>query len=98
MSKWLFSINMEASPFVTVKCLEELWDADLRNDMQVVNQRNLPVAIFHGTYDKICPFDFAKVMNQGIEGSRRIEFNESGDGLNIEEKDKTNEELMKFIG
>ena len=98
MSKWLFSINMTASPFATVKCLEELRDADLRNDMQVVNQRNLPVAIFHGTYDKICPFDFAKVMNQGIKGSRLIEFNESGHVLNIEEKDKTNEELMKFIG
>ena len=98
MLKWLFSINMEVSPFATVKCLEELRDADLRNDMQVVNQRNLPVAIFHGTHDKICPFDFAKVMNQGIKGSRLIEFNESGHGLNIEEKDKTNEELMKFIG
>jgi hypothetical protein len=34
MSKWLFSINMEASTFATVKCLEEeLYDADLRNDM-----------------------------------------------------------------
>jgi len=98
MLKWLFSINMEVSPFATVKCLEELRDADLRNDMQVVNQRSLPVAIFHGTHDKICPFDFAKVMNQGIKGSRLIEFNESGHGLNIEEKDKTNEELMKFIG
>jgi non-heme chloroperoxidase len=98
MLKWLFLINMEVSPFATVKCLEELRDADLRNDMQVVNQRNLPVAIFHGTHDKICPFDFAKVMNQGIKGSRLIEFNESGHGLNIEEKDKTNEELMKFIG
>jgi non-heme chloroperoxidase len=98
MLKWLFSINMEVSPFATVKCLEELRDADLRKDMQVVNQRNLPVAIFHGSHDKICPFDFAKVMNQGIKGSRLIEFNESGHGLNIEEKDKTNEELMKFIG
>jgi len=98
MLNWLFSINMEVSPFATVKCLEELRDADLRNDMQVVNQRNLPVAIFHGTHDKICPFDFAEVMNQGIKGSRLIEFNESGHGLNIEEKDKTNEELMKFIG
>jgi non-heme chloroperoxidase len=98
MLNWLFSINMEASPVATVKCLEELRDADLRNDMQIVNQRNLPVAIFHGIHDKICPFDFAKVMNQGINGSRLIQFNESGHGLNIEEKDKTNEELMKFIG
>ena len=98
MAKWLFSINMEASPYATVKCLEELRDADLRNDMEIVNQRNLPVAIFHGTHDKICPFDFAKVMNQAIKGSRLIQFDESGHGLNIEEKEKANEELMKFIG
>jgi pimeloyl-ACP methyl ester carboxylesterase len=98
MLKWLFSINMEASPFATIRCLEELRNADLRNDMQVVNQRNMPVAIFHGIHDKVCPFDFAKVMNKEIKGSRLIEFNESGHGLNIEEKDKTNEELMKFIG
>lgn len=98
MAKWLFSINMEASPYATVKCLEELRDADLRNDMQVVSQRNLQVAIFHGMHDKVCPFDFAKVMNQGIKGSRLIQFDESGHGLNIEEKEKTNEELMRFIG
>ncbi|MFL6477576.1 MAG: alpha/beta fold hydrolase [Nitrososphaera sp.] len=98
MLNWLFSIGIQASPFATVKCMEELRNADLRNDMQVVNQRKIPVAIFHGTHDKICPFDLAKVMNKGIEGSRLVEFNESGHGLNIEEKDKINEELMKFIG
>jgi pimeloyl-ACP methyl ester carboxylesterase len=65
--------------------------------MQVANQRNLPVAIFHGVHDKICPFDFAKVMNQGIKGSKLVPFDQSGHGLNIEEKEKMNEELMKFI-
>ncbi len=98
LAKWLFSINMEASPHATVKCLEELRDADLRNDMKVVDQRNLPVAIFHGVNDKICPFEFAKVMNKGIKGSRLVQFDKSGHGLNIEEREKTNEELMRFIG
>jgi non-heme chloroperoxidase len=65
--------------------------------MKLVNQRNLPVAIFHGVHDKICPFDFAKVMNEGIKGSKIVQFHESGHGLNIEEKKKANEELMKFI-
>lgn len=97
MARWLFSINMEASPYATVKCLEELRDADLRNDMELVNQRNLPVAIFHGTHDKICPFDFARIMNNGIKGSKLVSFTQSGHGLNIEEKEKTNEELMRFI-
>ena len=56
----------------------ELRDADLRNNIQLVNQRNIPVAIFDGTHDKMCPFDCAKVMNKGIGGSRLIELNESG--------------------
>jgi pimeloyl-ACP methyl ester carboxylesterase len=98
MAEWLFSINMKASPYATVQCLQELRDADLRNDMKLVNQRNLPVAIFHGVHDKICPFDFAKVMNEGINGSKIVQFHESGHGLNIEEKEKANEELIKFIG
>jgi len=56
------------------------------------------VAIFHGSHDKICPFDLAREMHKGIPQSRLVEFTESGHGLNIQEKAKTNEELMKFIG
>jgi hypothetical protein len=38
------------------------------------------------------------IINHRTKDSRLVQFNESGHGLNIEEKDKTNEELMKFIG
>ena len=58
--RWLHHIGMEASPYATVKCLEVLRDADLRNDMLAVKDRNIPVAIFHGTHDKICPFHLQK--------------------------------------
>jgi hypothetical protein len=37
-------------------------------------------------------------MNEGNRGSRLVPFNESGHGLNMEEKEATNEELMRFIG
>ncbi|AIF84290.1 putative hydrolase or acyltransferase of alpha/beta superfamily [Candidatus Nitrososphaera evergladensis SR1] len=94
---WLFAINMQASPYATVKCLEELRDADLRDDMRKISERKLPVAIFHGVNDKICPFDLANVMNRGIEGSRLVRFENSGHGLNIEEKEKANDELIKFV-
>jgi pimeloyl-ACP methyl ester carboxylesterase len=88
---------MAASHYATVSSAKSLRDEDLRNDMQVISDRNLPVAVFHGIHDKVCPFDLAKVMNDGIEGSKLVQFNESGHALNIEEKEKTNEELMKFI-
>ena len=97
MVTWLFAQSMAASPYATMKSAETLRDADLRNDMQMVSDRNLPVAIFHGIHDKVCPFDLAKVMNQGIKGSKLVQFEKSGHALNIEEKEKTNEELVKFI-
>jgi pimeloyl-ACP methyl ester carboxylesterase len=97
MAAWLFEQSMMASPYATVKSAEALRDTDLRNDMQMVSERNLPVAIFHGIHDKVCPFDFAKVMNRGIKGSKLVKFENSGHALNIEEKEKTNKELMKFI-
>jgi non-heme chloroperoxidase len=65
--------------------------------MQMVSERNLPVAIFHGANDKVCPFDLATIMNRGIKGSKLVKFENSGHALNIEEKEKTNKELMKFI-
>jgi pimeloyl-ACP methyl ester carboxylesterase len=98
MASWLFSQSMMASPYAAVKSAEALRDEDLRNDMQVINDRNIPVAVFHGVNDKICPFDLAQVMNQSIKRSKLVKFENSGHALNIEEKDKTNAELIKFIG
>ena len=98
MAGWLYSLGLEAAPQATIRCLEQLRDADLRNDMQVVSQLNLPVAIFHGIHDRVCSFDFAKVMRDSIPNSKLVEFTKSGHALNIEEIQKTNEELLKFIG
>lgn len=94
----LYSINLEASPYATIKCAEELRDADLRSDMNTINKLKIPVAIFHGTHDKICSFDLAKVMNEGISGSNLVRFENSGHALFVEEMEKTNQELTKFIG
>ena len=66
--------------------------------MRMLNDRNIPVAVFHGIHDKVCPFDLAQVMNQSIKGSKLVKFENSGHALNIEEKEKTNAEMIKFIG
>ena len=97
MAKWFYSLA-QAAPHASLKCAEQLRDADLRTDMQAVNQLDLPVAIFHGKHDRVCSFDFAKVMNAGIAGSQLVEFTQSGHALNVEEIQKTNIELVKFIG
>ena len=49
------------------------------------------MAIFHGVNDEICHFDLALSMHRDIEGSTLVSFENSGHGLNIEEKEKANE-------
>ena len=95
LSSWLLNMGMEASAHATADCLVSLRDMDLRGD---INQITVPVAIFHGTHDKICPFSLAEAMADGIKGAKLVKFEKSGHALFYEEKDKLNSELMKFIG
>lgn len=97
MLGWMGSLGLEAAPYATLQCIGQLRDTDLRADMKVIDQLKLPLAIFHGTHDKVCSFEFAKVMNEGISESKLVKFTASGHALNIEEAAKANEELMKFV-
>jgi hypothetical protein len=47
------------------------------------------VALFHRVHDRICPFELAKVMDEGIKGSALVQFKERGQGLILEEMEKT---------
>mgnify|MGYP000141501690 CR=1 FL=1 len=93
-SIWLNALGLEASAHGTIRLLESLRDEDLREDL---GQIHVPTAIFHGELDKICPFVFAEMMNEEIEGSKLIPFNESGHGLLFDEKEKFNQELKAFL-
>ncbi|MDQ3020235.1 MAG: alpha/beta hydrolase [Bacteroidota bacterium] len=95
IAAWLRSINMQASPYALEECLEALRDSDLRDELADVK---IPTAIFHGRKDKICSFEFAGEMKKGIKDSIIVPFEKSGHGLFYEERDKVNEELIKFIG
>jgi len=66
---WFQSLGMEASPHATAACLATLRDADLRNDMKSVH---VPAIIFHGVYDKICPFGLAETMTAPTEAMPAI--------------------------
>src|SRR5690606_4591327 len=52
VEKWLENINLEASPFAITESITALRDLDLRPQLAKIN---IPVAIFHGIYDKNCP-------------------------------------------
>ncbi|MEA5402894.1 alpha/beta hydrolase [Arcicella sp. DC2W] len=93
VEKWLESINLEASPYATTQSMNSLLDLDLR---PVLAKINIPVAIFHGTQDKLCPFPLAEELNKGIKNSYIVKFEESGHALFVEEATKFNQELEKF--
>lgn len=93
MEKWLENINLEASPYAITESITALRDLDLRPQLSKIT---IPVAIFHGVYDKNCPFIWAEQLQKGIKNSTIIRFENSGHALFIEEMQKFNTELEKF--
>lgn len=96
LNDWFVNLGMEASAHATAMSVVALRDSDLRPDLAKIV---VPTAIFHGVHDKVAPFGItAEVNHQGINGSKLIRFENSGHGLFYDEKDKFNEELMRFVG
>lgn len=92
-SSWLAGISSDASPYATTHSIMALRDLDLR---PVLAKIKVPVAIFHGTKDKLCDFAFAGQLHKGIKNSYIVKFENSGHALFLEEMDKFNTELEKF--
>lgn len=93
VEKWLENINLEAWPYAITQSITALRDLDLRPELPKVN---VPVAIFHGTQDKLCNFAFAEELHKGIKNSYIVKFENSGHALFVEEAEKFNNELEKF--
>jgi pimeloyl-ACP methyl ester carboxylesterase len=93
VEKWLENINLEASPYAITQSITALRDLDLRPELSKIR---IPVAIFQGTKDKLCPPAFADELNKGIKNSYLVKFENSGHALFVEEMDKFNTELEKF--
>jgi len=95
IGSWLNGICLSASSYATAQCLIALRDTDLRSDLVKIL---IPTVIMHGKKDKICSFDLAEQMNEGIAHSHIIAFENSGHSLFLEETKKFNAELIKFAG
>lgn len=91
---WLGGINMQSTGYTMGECLKLLRDGDLREDLKNIK---VPTLIMHGKLDKICSFDLAEQMNKGIKNSTIVPFEKSGHALFVEETEKFNSELIKFI-
>ena len=85
---------MAASAHATIQCAIELREKDLRGDLATIH---IPTLILHGSDDKICLFDLARVMHDGIKGSELVPIEKAGHGFYYEEREKVNAELVRFI-
>jgi pimeloyl-ACP methyl ester carboxylesterase len=94
LDAWLGGINWEASPYAATQCLVALRDEDLRAELAEIK---IPVAIFHGVHDKIVPFATGQQAQQGIPNAYLVPFEHSGHGLFVEEREKFNRELIRFL-
>ena len=93
IGSWIKGIGLSASSNATAHCLVALRDTDLREDIAKIK---MPTLILHGKKDKICSYALANQMNDGIENSQLVAFEESGHSLLLEETKKFNDELIKF--
>ena len=91
---WLGTIQAQASPYAMGEALKTLRDSDLREDLKAIK---IPTLILHGKLDKICSYDLAEQMHAGIANSKLVAFEKSGHALFIEELEKFNAELTKFV-
>lgn len=91
---WFQDLGLEASGHGTALSAVSLRDEDLRDDLGKIN---VPTVIFHGMKDQVCPFVFAKLMNDGIKDSELVPFKYSGHGLFYDEMEKFNRELVRFL-
>jgi len=91
---WLGTIQAQASPYAMAEGLKTLRDSDLREDLKKIT---IPTLILHGKLDKICSYELAEQMHSLLKNSTLVPLEKSGHALFIEELDKFNSELLKFV-
>lgn len=94
IGQWLYNIELQSSAYAMEQALTALRDEDLRTDLPKIT---VPTLILHSKDDKIVAYDNALQMNMGIANSKLVTFDKSGHALFIEERDKFNNELIRFL-
>ena len=95
LSDWVFNIGLEAAGGATAMDAADWLDEEsLVTDMCKIC---VPTLILHGVHDSVCLFPLAEVQKKSIKNAKLVPFECSGHGLFYEERDRFNEELVKFI-
>jgi non-heme chloroperoxidase len=93
-SDWFFQLGLQAAGWATAAIANTWIEEVLFSDLRTIK---VPTLIIHGIHDKVVPFPLAEVQKQGIKNSKLIPFRFSGHAAFYDQRDKFNEELVKFI-
>ncbi|WKA58352.1 alpha/beta hydrolase [Planococcus shenhongbingii] len=91
---WFKSLGLEAAAHSTINSAIALRDEDLRDELAGIS---LPTAIFHGQKDQICRYELGEELEKQIPNSVLVPFKYSGHGINGDEPDRFNEEMIRFL-
>lgn len=93
-SQWFLNLGFQASGWATA-AVAKMWIREkLFYDLTTIT---VPTLIIHGIHDKVVPFELGEIQHQTIENSIFLPFDYSGHGCFYDEKERFNQELMKFI-
>jgi non-heme chloroperoxidase len=88
------NMNERSSSYALEQSFLLLRDADLYWDLKKIN---IYTVIFHGKKDRIFPFTLAERLHDALPRSYFVPFENSGHTLVLEEMEKFNSTLLKFI-
>ena len=93
-SDWFLQLGLQAAGWSTAAIANTWLNEELFGDLETIN---VPTLIIHGIHDKVVPFELGEIQKQYIKYSKLMPFEYSGHGSFYDQKDKFNEELIKFI-
>lgn len=94
-SDWFFQLGLQAAGWSTAAIATTWLDEErLFSDLGEIH---VPTLILHGIHDRVCLYPLAIAQKEGIRDSRLVPFEYSGHGLFYDQRDKFNEELMRFV-
>lgn len=94
LSEWFFQLGLQAASWSTAAIANTWLNEVLFYDLETIN---VPTLIIHGIHDRVVPFQLGEIQKQGIKNSRLLPFRYSGHATFYDERDKFNDELVKFI-
>ncbi|MCC2547103.1 alpha/beta hydrolase [Hymenobacter sp. BT175] len=93
---WMQSICQQASPRATEQDVYAFAATDFRQDLQAIK---VPALVVHGTADETVPIKVSGArMKEFLPHAEYVEYDGAPHGLFITEKDRLNQDLLRFAG